>query len=251
MTELVVSGATTGYGENPAIENVSLAVSSGQVVAVLGANGAGKTTLLSGIAGSMRLWLGRIVLDGDDITKMRCEDRVRRGVVAVPEGHQVVNPLTVFENLELGAVRFGRRYRTVLAEELERVYTLFPLLKDRRDQVSGTLSGGEQQMLAISRALMSRPVVILLDEPSLGLAPAVVESIYNSLAELKTMGLAVVLVEQNIGAALHVADSAALMRLGRITDTGSPADLGVEGIQEAYLGVERGDSPAHVVAQPE
>jgi branched-chain amino acid transport system ATP-binding protein len=237
MTQLVVKDLVCGYGENPAIENISLEVASGEVFAVLGANGAGKTTLLSGLSGSLRPWSGSVTLDGVEVSRMACEQRVRRGIVAVPEGHQVVNPLTVFENLELGAVRFGRGYRKVLSEELDAVYTLFPRLKDRRDQVSGTLSGGEQQMLAIGRALMARPEVILLDEPSLGLAPAVVESIYHSLADLKGRGLAVVLVEQNIGAALEMADRAALIRLGRVVQTGSAQDIGEEGLQEAYLGV--------------
>lgn len=236
MTELVVTDLTSGYGDNPAIERIALRVASGEIVAVLGANGAGKTTLLSSISGTLRPWSGTITVDEADVTRMRCEQRVRQGIVVVPEGHQVVNPLTVYENLELGAIRFGRKYRQVLAEELEQVYALFPKLKDRRDQISGTLSGGEQQMLAIGRALMARPAVMLLDEPSLGLAPAVVESIYNSLGELKLLGLAVVLVEQNVGAALAMADRAALMRLGRITHAGTPEEIGEEGVQAAYLG---------------
>lgn len=144
MTELVVTDLTSGYGDNPAIERIALRVASGEIVAVLGANGAGKTTLLSSISGTLRPWSGTITVDEADVTRMRCEQRVRQGIVVVPEGHQVVNPLTVYENLELGAIRFGRKYRQVLAEELEQVYALFPKLKDRRDQISGTLSGGEQ-----------------------------------------------------------------------------------------------------------
>lgn len=237
MTQLVVSDLVCGYGENPAIEGVSLEVAGGEVVAVLGANGAGKTTLLSAISGSLRPWSGSVTIDGVDVSRLPCEQRVRRGIVNVPEGHQVINPLTVYENLELGAIRFGRSYKKVLKEELGKVYELFPRLQDRRDQVSGTLSGGEQQMLAIGRALMARPDVILLDEPSLGLAPSIVESIYASLAELKLLGLAVVLVEQNVGAALAMADRVLLMRLGRVTTSGTPAEIGEEGVQAAYLGV--------------
>jgi branched-chain amino acid transport system ATP-binding protein len=240
MATLTVQDLSSGYGENPAIEGISLTVHTGEIFAVLGANGAGKTTLLSTLAGLIKTWSGTVRLDDRDITKLRCEQRVRAGLVVVPEGHQVVNPLTVYENLELGAVRFGRRYRKVLAEEIDRVHTLFPRLAERRNQIAATLSGGEQQMLAIARALMSRPAVILLDEPSLGLAPSVVESIYTSLGELKTFGLAVVLVEQNIGSALSVADRAALMHLGRLTATGTPEEIGRGGLREAYFGAPTG-----------
>lgn len=236
MTQLVVTGLTSGYGEHPAIEDVSLTADRGEVVAVLGANGAGKTTLLSTVQGLNKAWRGSVELASQDVTGWTCERRVRQGMVLVPEGHQVVNPLTVIENLQLGAVRFGGRARRETDEREAFVYDLFPRLAERRKQVSASLSGGEQQMVAIGRALMARPDVVLFDEPSLGLAPAVIDSIYASLSGLKQLGLAIVLVEQNVGSALAIADHAMLLRLGRVVTSGRPDELSQAGMEAAYLG---------------
>lgn len=234
---LEVDELSVRYGKVPALRGGHLAVAQGEMVAIIGANGAGKTTFLSSIAGSVRPFKGRIRLEGHDITGLGAHERVRRGVVLVPEGRHVFPGLTVGENLEMGA----HVYRRSVAENMQlvrRVFELFPVLEERRDQEAGTLSGGEQQMLAIGRALMSRPKVLLLDEPSMGLAPLVVEQVLETIAEISRDGVTIVLAEQNAIQALEMASRAYLFEAGRVVKEGAAdALLHDPDLQEAYLGL--------------
>ncbi|MBM4274272.1 MAG: ABC transporter ATP-binding protein [Deltaproteobacteria bacterium] len=225
------------YGSVLALSGVTCHVREGEVVALIGANGAGKSTLLNSICGLVRTQ-GEVKFLGKNIRGLAPEDIVALGISQVPEGRQLFAPMTVAENLELGAyLRFRRGSKKDIAEDLEHVYSLFPRLKERLAQKAGTLSGGEQQMLAIARALMARPKLLLLDEPSLGLAPIVVEDILATLARLRDEGMTVLLVEQNARAALKIADRAYVLETGRIILSGAAEDLLQDRqVTRAYLG---------------
>ena len=227
-----------GYGPLRVLKGISLHVSPGEVVTIIGANGAGKTTLLKTIAGVLRPQAGKVFFDTREIGGVRAEKIVARGCSLVPEGRHVFASLTVRENLLLGG--YCRRCRREeLAGLLEEIYTLFPILKERHRQLAGTLSGGQQQMLAIGRALVSRPKLLMLDEPSLGVAPLVVREIYATLSALRRGGMTVLLVEQNARAALAVADRGYVMETGQIVLEGSASELSANpDVQRAYLGKE-------------
>jgi branched-chain amino acid transport system ATP-binding protein len=233
---LEVSGLRVSYGAVAAIRGVSLSVGGGEVVALLGANGAGKSTLLRTVSGLARPRAGSITLGGEAIHRLPPARIVRLGIAHCPEGRRVFGSLTVAENLRLGAA--ARADRTGVAADRDRIYAMFPILAERMTQPAGTLSGGEQQMLAMGRALMARPRVLLLDEPSLGLAPLLVRQIFRTLAELKAEGVTMLLVEQNINLALDLADRAYVLRTGEISLAGSAADLKAdyESVAAAYLG---------------
>jgi branched-chain amino acid transport system ATP-binding protein len=235
-TLLEVSDLRVNYGAVAAIRGVNLNVAAGEVVALLGANGAGKSTMLRTISGLARPRAGRITLEGEAIHRLPPARIVRLGVAHCPEGRRVFGTLTVAENLRLGAA--ARADRAGIAEDRERIYTLFPILRERMAQPAGTLSGGEQQMLALGRALMVRPRVLLLDEPSLGLAPLLVQQIFRTLADLKAEGVTMLLVEQNINLALDLADRAYVLRTGEVSLAGSAAELKAdyEAVAAAYLG---------------
>jgi branched-chain amino acid transport system ATP-binding protein len=235
MSALNVKDLHFAYGKVRVLHGISIDVQQGEIVALIGANGAGKSTLLNLVAGGLRARSGEVGLNGNVITRQTQRARVRNGLTLVPEGRQVFSSLTVEENLTLGAYSC-RRSADVGAERLK-VYTLFPRLEERSGQLAGTLSGGEQQMLAIGRALMARPSVLLLDEPSLGLAPKVVQLIMETLARLRDDGLTIVLVEQNAKAALRLADRAYLLETGTVRMSG-PADEMVDDPQvvATYLG---------------
>jgi branched-chain amino acid transport system ATP-binding protein len=239
---LEVAGISAGYGHVRVLEDVSLAVEAGECVTVIGANGSGKSTLLKTVAGLLRPTAGRVALDGDDVTGLSAEKLVRRGVGLVPEGRRLFGPMSVAENLALGAYSLGRASH---AGELERVHALFPVLAERATQPAATLSGGEQQMLAIGRALMSRPRLLLLDEPSLGLAPKVIGSIFAALDELRREGLTILLVEQDARLALRHADHGYVMRTGRVVLTGPAAELAAnDDVRLIYLGGRHGGGTA-------
>lgn len=223
------------YGNIRALQGVSLTVQAGELVTLIGANGAGKSTTLKTISGLLRPKRGEVRYEGQPLHTLAPNQIVRLGISHCPEGRRIFGGLSVEENLRLGAVQ--RRDSTAVRSDIERMYTLFPRLKDRRNQAGGTLSGGEQQMLAISRALMSRPKVLLLDEPSLGLAPLLVETIFATIAQLKRAQTTILLVEQNARLALDIADRAYVMETGRITLAGRAADLKHNPqVESTYLG---------------
>jgi branched-chain amino acid transport system ATP-binding protein len=234
---LEVRGLDAFYGDAQALWDVALDVAAAETVSIVGPNGAGKTTLVNTIAGTHRTRRGGIVVDGVDVTAVPAHAVCECGVAAVPEGRRVFAHMTVFDNLCLGAYRKGARrgYR----EELERVYALFPRLQERSAQLAGRLSGGEQQMLAVGRALMSRPRLLLLDEPSLGLAPLIVRQLYLTLGQIvEELGVTTMVVEQNAQLALGLAERAYLLEVGEIVREGSAAELQAdESIKRAYLGV--------------
>ncbi|MBQ8417928.1 MAG: ABC transporter ATP-binding protein [Phascolarctobacterium sp.] len=223
------------YGAIHAIKGISLDVPDGEIVALIGSNGAGKSTTLRTISGLMKPKTGRIMYDGEDITGVPAHKIVGKGLCQVPEGRHVFANMTVMENLELGA--YLRNDKEGIAKDLEAVFEKFPRLLERKDQISGTLSGGEQQMLAMARALMSRPKLLLLDEPSMGLAPLLVKEIFNIIKEINASGTTVLLVEQNANMALSIADKAYVLETGRITLSGTAAELASsEEVRKAYLG---------------
>jgi branched-chain amino acid transport system ATP-binding protein len=237
---LRVEDLHAGYGASEVLHGVTLEVGAGQLVALIGANGAGKTTTMRAISGLVTPGRGRVILDGREVQGLEASAIARLGLAHSPEGRKVFGPLSVEDNLLLGAFRrlpkfFG--YRRHAASGLERVYGLFPKLKERRMQAAGTLSGGEQQMLAIGRALMAEPKVILLDEPSMGLAPIIVQEVFATIRKLKEAGTTLLLVEQFASSALSVADRAYVMERGRILREKSTDDLRHdEGLLQAYLG---------------
>jgi branched-chain amino acid transport system ATP-binding protein len=237
---LVVSDLHAGYGLSEVLDGASLTVKAGTVVALIGANGAGKTTTMRAISGIVRPSKGTVLLDGKPVQDLPPSRIARLGLAHSPEGRKIFGPLSVEDNLLLGAYRLLPRFfgfRSRAAGDLERVYTLFPRLRERRRQLAGTLSGGEQQMLAIGRALMARPKVMLLDEPSMGLAPVIVQEVFRTIQRLKQEGMTMLLVEQFAKAALAVADYAYVMERGRIAVEGSPAELHKnERVIAAYLG---------------
>jgi branched-chain amino acid transport system ATP-binding protein len=235
---LDVSDLVTTYGKIEALKGVSLQVEGGKITCLLGPNGAGKTTLMMTIAGILRPRRGSIKLEGTELVGLSPAKIVSRGVALVPENRLVFPEMSVRENLLAGA--YQRRDKSEIAADMERMYARFPLLKERTEQLAGTLSGGEQQMLAVARALMSRPRVLLMDEPSLGLAPLVVAEIFDIVAALNRDGTTILLVEQNAHMALKVAHQFFLMEQGRVTFQGTPGQLAEdEVIQRAYLGTRR------------
>ena len=234
MAMLEVKDIQVYYGMIQAIKGISFEVNEGEVIALIGANGAGKTTTLQTITGLIAPKHGEILFEGQDITKVPAHKIVSMGMAHVPEGRRVFARMTVEENLEMGAYT---RPNGKFDENLEHVYELFPRLKERRTQVSGTLSGGEQQMLAMGRALMSEPKLLMLDEPSMGLAPLLVEQIFEIIKSLHKAGSTILLVEQNAQMALQVADRAYVLESGRITLSGTGAELmASESVKRAYLG---------------
>lgn len=226
---------TVKYGVIPAVQELSLEVCEGQIVALLGANGAGKTTTLKTVVGVLRPAHGRILYDGRDITTLPAPQRVRMGICLVPEGRGIFNRLTVRENLLLGA--YHRRDQGEVLRDLEEVYRLFPRLKERENQIAGTLSGGEQQMLAIGRGLMSRPKLMLLDEPSLGLAPLIVRELYALIQSIREKGVTILLVEQSAPMAIGVADYVYVLETGVVKISGTPKEVeSLEEVKKVYLG---------------
>lgn len=230
-----IDNLVVAYGGIEALKGVSLEVPSGKIVTLVGANGAGKSTTLKSIVGLVKPKSGSIDYEGTDLTKLNTELMVKKGIALVPEGRKVFADLTVLENLKIGA--YSRKDTAGIAEDLEKVYSLFPRLKERTWQAAGTLSGGEQQMLAIGRALMSRPKLIMMDEPSLGLAPIIVKELFGIIKKINEEGMTVLLIEQNANAALKIADVGYIMETGRITLSGSGQELlSNDEIKKAYLG---------------
>jgi len=231
---LRIENLAAAYGQILALKGVSLHVSRGEIVTLIGANGSGKSTLLAALAGLIRPKDGTVYLKGKDVTRLSAEQRVRKGIALVPEGRQLFAPMTVEDNLILGG--YTRRQADA-REDLEMVYTLFPILRERREQPAGTLSGGQQQMVAIGRALMSRPALLLLDEPSMGLAPKVSREIFQSLRSLANAETSVLLVEQNARLALAVSDRGYVLETGQVVLEGESASLrNNHDVQRAYLG---------------
>ena len=232
---LEIRDVSSHYGRILALKGIDLAVAEGELVALVGANGAGKTTLLRCLSGVQPLTGGTIRFDGSDITRLSAQRRVATGIAQVPEGRQVFGPLSVEDNLLLGGYR--RRGGDVAAD-LDRMYALFPILRDKRGQAAGTLSGGQQQMLAIARALMSHPRLLLLDEPSMGLAPLLVAEIFQAVQDLKAQGTTIFLVEQNATAALAIADRGYVLETGAVVMHGTGAELLADDrVKAAYLGL--------------
>jgi branched-chain amino acid transport system ATP-binding protein len=233
---LELENVTLLYGRIQALHGISLIVNEGEIVALIGANGAGKSTTMRAISGLRPVAQGAIRFEGQDITKLRADLRVVRGVSQSPEGRGIFPGMTVRENLEMGA--YTRRNRAEINQDMERAFTLFPRLKEREKQVGGTLSGGEQQMLAVGRALMSRPKLMLLDEPSMGLAPMLIQQIFDIIVEINQQGTTVLLVEQNAQQALSRAHRAYVLETGRIVKAGTGAELLSDpAVKDAYLGV--------------
>jgi branched-chain amino acid transport system ATP-binding protein len=233
---LDVSGINVFYGRVQALRNVSLTIDTGEIVALIGSNGAGKTTTLRTISGLNRATTGRIVFDGREITAVPAHDVVRAGIGHAPEGRRLFPRMIVLDNLMMGT--YVRKDRAGVPADIARVYDLFPRLKERTKQLAGTLSGGEQQMLAIGRALMARPKLLMLDEPSLGLAPILCETIFRVLTEINAQGTPILLVEQNASKALEVAHRAYVLETGSIVQTGSGKELlSSPDVQRAYLGM--------------
>jgi len=232
---LSVSDAHVAYGKVEAVRSVSLDVGDHEIVTIIGANGAGKTTLLNAIMGILPL-KGRVTFAGEDVLRLEIEDRVAAGLCLVPEHRELFSTMNVEDNLQLGAFRIAK---AATAVAFERVYTLFPRLKERRKQLAGTLSGGEQQMLAMGRALMGAPRLLMLDEPSLGLAPIIVADIFRTIGELRESGVSVLLVEQNAQAALKIADRAYVMELGEFILNGPAKDIATnQRVAASYLGFQ-------------
>ena len=232
---LEVRGLRAGYGTVEVLRGIDLFVGGGEAVALLGSNGAGKSTLNNVICGIFPAWSGQVLFDGADLTRAHYRAVVQSGLIQVPEGRRIFPNLTVLENLELGAFTRARGRR---AGNLERSLTLFPRLRERAKQLAGTLSGGEQQMLAIGRGLMAEPRLLILDEPSLGLSPLLVEELFTLIRSLRDGGLAVLLVEQNVGQSLEVVDRAYVLENGAIRFSGLPSELlGSDELRLAYLGL--------------
>jgi branched-chain amino acid transport system ATP-binding protein len=233
---LEVENIESGYGEVQVLWGVSLKARAGQLTTILGANGAGKSTTLRTIMHWLKPWKGRVVLDGKDVTRLSMHSKAQRGLVLVPEGRQLFGDMTVSENLQMGA--YPSRPRKSSAANLERVYTLFPRLKERSSQRAGTLSGGEQQMLAVGRGLMQEPKVLMIDELSLGLSPLLAQQLFLTLKTLKQQGLTIVLVEQNVHLALALADYAYVMAEGRVRLEGPSQEVANNNeVRTAYLGL--------------
>ncbi len=235
MAMLEVKDLQVYYGVICALKGISFEVNQGEIVSLIGANGAGKTTMMQSVVGMIPKKSGSVIFDGHDITKTPCHKIVKLGMTQVPEGRRVFQELTVYENLMMGA--YTMRDQNQFKEDLESIYTRFPRLAERRNQVAGTLSGGEQQMLAMSRALMSHPKLLMLDEPSMGLAPILVDQIFEIIKDLHASGTTILLVEQNASKALEIADRAYVLETGSITLSGTGAELASsDEVRKAYLG---------------
>lgn len=234
---LEIKNLNVHYGVIQALKDISLTVNQGEIVTLIGANGAGKTTTLRTISGLIKATSGEILLEGKRITSLPAPDRVQQGISQVPEGRRIFPPMSVLENLEMGA--FLRKDKADIKKDIEMVYDRFPILGKRRKQSAGTLSGGEQQMLAMGRALMSRPRILLLDEPSMGLAPLLVREIFEIIKDINQNGTTILLVEQNASMALSIAHRAYVLENGSIVISGTGEDLAKSGeIQKSYLGGE-------------
>jgi len=233
---LEIKDLKVAYGKIQAVKGISLHINAGEIVTLVGANGAGKTTLLKTISGLLKPSAGVINFEGKDIQSINPHNRVLEGLCQAPEGRGIFPGMTVLENLEMG--KYARKnWKSELKEDLDRIYTLFPRLKERQSQAGGTLSGGEQQMLSIGRALMSRPRLLLLDEPSMGLAPKFIQQIFNIIREIQTQGVSILLVEQNAAQALSCANRAYILETGNIVKEGAGKDLlNDDAIKKAYLG---------------
>ena len=232
---LEVRDLRSGYGRVEVLRGVSLSVGAGELVALLGSNGAGKTTFNNTVCGLVPAWEGDVVFEGQKINGLNPRGIVQSGLIQVPEGRKIFPNLSVIENLELGSFARARAHR---AENLERMLTIFPRLRERRAQLAGTLSGGEQQMLAISRGLMAEPKLLILDEPSLGLSPLLVEEMFTLIAQIRQQNISVLLVEQNVAQALEIADKAYVLENGSLRFEGTPqALLASHALRQAYLGL--------------
>ena len=235
MALLEVKDLEVYYGVICALKGISFQVNEGEIVALIGANGAGKTTMMQSVVGIIPKKSGVVTFDGTDITKTPCHKIVKLGMTQVPEGRRIFQELTVYENLMMGA--FTKNDQKQFKDDLDKMFDLFPRLKERRNQIAGTLSGGEQQMLAMSRALMSNPKLLMLDEPSMGLAPILVDQIFDIIKELHKAGTTILLVEQNANKALQIADRAYVLETGKITLSGTGAELAQsDEVKKAYLG---------------
>jgi len=233
---LQVEELKSGYGEVQVLWGISIEVQPGKLTTIVGANGAGKTTTLRSIVGSLRPWAGCVLLDGKDVTKLSSHAKANRGLVLVPEGRQLFPDMSVEENLEMGA--YAKRARKGKKENLDRVYEMFPRLKERRKQKSSTLSGGEQQMLAMGRGLMQEPEVLMIDELSLGLAPVLAQQLFLTLKKLRQQGMTIVLVEQNVHLALALSDYTYVLSEGRVHISGDSRDVAnMDEVRRAYLGL--------------
>ena len=236
MAYLEIEKLESGYGEVQILWGVDLTLEEGKLTSLVGTNGAGKTTMLRTVMGAIKPWAGSVHFAGEDVSNLSAYRKPGLGMVLVPEGRQLFTSMSVEENLEMGAT--NRRARTKMASNLERVYELFPRLKERRDQQSGTLSGGEQQMLAVARGIMADPKIIMFDELSLGLAPVLVQDLFRTLHQLKEEGLTMLLVEQNVHLALSVSDYAYVLSEGKVTLQGPATEVASnEAVQKAYLGI--------------
>ncbi|MBR2937244.1 MAG: ABC transporter ATP-binding protein [Oscillospiraceae bacterium] len=235
MALLEVNNLEVYYGVICALKGISFHVNEGEIVSLIGANGAGKTTMMQSTVGIIPKRGGQVLFDGQDITKTPCHKIVKLGMTQVPEGRRIFQELTVYENLMMGA--YTMKDQQEFKTELDKIYDLFPRLAERRKQIAGTLSGGEQQMLAMSRALMSKPKLLMLDEPSMGLAPILVDQIFSIIKELHAAGTTILLVEQNASKALEISDRAYVLETGNITLSGTGAELmNSPEVQKAYLG---------------
>ena len=235
MAMLEVKNLEVYYGVICALKGISFEVNEGEIVSLIGANGAGKTTMMQSVVGLIPKKSGSVIFDGKDITKMPCHKIVQLGMTQVPEGRRIFQELSVYENLMMGAytVKDQQKFKA----ELDKIYDLFPRLAERRNQIAGTLSGGEQQMLAMSRALMINPKLLMLDEPSMGLAPILVDQIFEIIKHLHEQGTTILLVEQNASKALEISDRAYVLETGQITVTGTGAELASsDEVRKAYLG---------------
>lgn len=236
--KLEIRDLCVSYGGIRALKGVSLSVDEGQIVTLIGANGAGKSTTLRAISGLQKVQSGSILYGGEELTSLPAKEIVRRGIIHVPEGRRIFPDMTVAENLKIGA--FLRTDKAAIAQDMDYVYSLFPRLKERSWQLAGTLSGGEQQMLAVGRALMSRPKVLMMDEPSLGLAPLIVKDIFSIIRRVNQDGITVLLIEQNANAALRIADYGYVLETGTIALSGTGEELlKNESVREAYLGKKK------------
>ena len=236
--KLEIRDLCVSYGGIRALKGISLSVDEGQIVTLIGANGAGKSTTLRAISGLQKAQSGSILYGGEELTNLPAKEIVRRGIIHVPEGRRVFPDMTVAENLKIGA--FLRTDQAAIAQDLDYVYSLFPRLKERNWQLAGTLSGGEQQMLAVGRALMSRPKVLMMDEPSLGLAPLIVKDIFSIIRRVNQDGITVLLIEQTANAALRIADYGYVLETGTIALSGTGEELlRNESVREAYLGKKK------------
>lgn len=235
MALLEVKNMEVSYGPIKAVKGVSFEVNQGEIVALIGANGAGKTTIMHAVNGLISKAGGSVIFNGEDVTSIKAHKLVGMGMAQVPEGRRIFGELSVYDNLKMGY--FSKRDKAEFSRKLDQMYENFPILKERSGQIAGTLSGGEQQMLAMSRALMSSPSLLLLDEPSMGLSPLYVNTIFDMIKKVNALGTTVLLVEQNAKKALSIADRAYVLEIGNIVKTGTGAELlGDEDIKKAYLG---------------